>query len=299
MSKVYTVKGKLWELLNSWWILLTFLPLGITSFLAFLYIGFKVKKRRWIIFGFAYLIIMFFLFKSPPMIMDLLLALVWIISIIHVFKIRPVYLIYLDVLISHQKSFEQKITELRQEAERDINIRENRKLQELELLEKSTKDNERSIASIIKETDKNLSIEKNEKSHEPIDKNIKNNKSSIASNIKETEKNLIREREETQSQIENHIDNKFSIWETGLILSRSERNLRNEIRNQIFANPNSLNYINKVFKDTGSIKHSLLKSFKEKILLEIRTYKDFNKYKDVDIEVYIEDETKRILKKFY
>lgn len=292
MSKVYTQRGKLWELSNSWWMLLTFIPLGITSFIAFLYIGYKVKKMRWRIFGFVYLIIMFFLFTFPPMIMDLLLLLLWIISIIHVFKIRHAYLIYLDVFISHEKSFEQKILQLRQEAEKDIIIKENRKLQEL--LEKSTKDNESSLASIIKETDKSLS---NEKLPEPIENNIKENKSSLASNTKETEKNLInREREEIKPP--HDIDNKFTIWDTGLILSKSERNLRNEIRNQIFANPNSLHYINKAFKDTGSIKHSLLKSLKEKILLEIRTHKDFNKYKDIQIEMYIEDETKRILKKF-
>ncbi len=43
------------HLAKSWWILLT-LPLGFLSWAAFLYVGARVKHRRWILYGILYLI---------------------------------------------------------------------------------------------------------------------------------------------------------------------------------------------------------------------------------------------------
>ncbi|KHF31919.1 hypothetical protein CM49_05843 [Paenibacillus sp. P1XP2] len=57
MVKTYTNRGKAWELVNSWWVLLTLVPFGLLSFISFLYIGMRVKNQRWKIYGFIYLAI--------------------------------------------------------------------------------------------------------------------------------------------------------------------------------------------------------------------------------------------------
>ncbi|HNL01140.1 MAG TPA: hypothetical protein PKJ30_08520, partial [Leptospiraceae bacterium] len=51
-----TQRGKGWEWFQSWYMLLS-LPFGFTTFLAFLYTGFRVKKWLWMGFGVAYLLL--------------------------------------------------------------------------------------------------------------------------------------------------------------------------------------------------------------------------------------------------
>lgn len=49
-----TKRGAAWEWLHSWWMLFIFMPFAITSFFAFLFIGIKVRNRKWIMYGIIY-----------------------------------------------------------------------------------------------------------------------------------------------------------------------------------------------------------------------------------------------------
>lgn len=126
MLRTYTDRGKAWETANSWWVLLTLGPFGITSFLSFLYIGFKVRHLRWKIAGMLYLAIFsvsFYLVMSElgRTVEGLGVAIVlsmWIVSIVHAFRVRSAFLIQLDVYKANEKvRTQQKMTQIRQEAE--------------------------------------------------------------------------------------------------------------------------------------------------------------------------------------
>ncbi|WP_180234967.1 helix-hairpin-helix domain-containing protein [Bacillus cereus] len=124
MAKIYTDRGKTWEIANSWWILLTFAPFGIMSFIAFLYTGSKVKNQRWRVYGFVYLAVLMIAFTIAATGIGAAVALtLWIVTIIHAFKIRPAYLVQLDVLKSNnQEMTNQEISKLREEAEAKFKV---------------------------------------------------------------------------------------------------------------------------------------------------------------------------------
>lgn len=270
MSKVYAEKDALWKIFNSWWILLTFIPFGMASFIAFFYVGLKVKKWGWCLFGLLYLILMVTLMeyneKSTSFITGGLILLYWIITIYHVFKIRPVYLDNINGFNTNKEELiKNRNLQLRQEAEsysNDTKIHNSKVL-----LRDSTQEFNFNTLEEIMEIKPNQSA----KVHQPLRKDTSGIRTNIALNS----------------------------WETGLFRSKIKRKLRNEIRKQIVANPNSLNHINKIYKSTGNINHPLLKSFKEKIILEIRTHIEFKKFKDSEIEIYIEEDIKKVLKKFF
>ncbi|HFL3236627.1 TPA: hypothetical protein ACG3KH_004060, partial [Clostridioides difficile] len=119
MVKTYTNRGKAWELVNSWWVLLTLVPFGVVSYIPFLYIGLRVKNQRWRIYGFVYLVIFIAALLTTAAGVGAAIAIsLWVITLIHAFKIRPAYLIQLDVYKANEKVSDQKmILKLRQEAE--------------------------------------------------------------------------------------------------------------------------------------------------------------------------------------
>lgn len=123
MFRAYTNRGKAWETLQSWWILLTLFPFGIASFLSFLYIGLRVKNWRWIIYGLVYLGGAIAVFATSGTvnyvgIWSATVITLWIVSIIHAIKVRSAFLIQLDVYQAGEKSREQqRIDRLRQEAQ--------------------------------------------------------------------------------------------------------------------------------------------------------------------------------------
>jgi len=219
MSKVFTMGTKLWRILNSWWMLLTLVPFGLTSFVAFLFVGYKAKNHWWKIYGCIYLSILLIFFFAPKMDMwfDILLM-SWIISVIHSFKIRSAYLKYLQLLIFNRKKNDPK---------------DSRKIAE--------------------NTDVSKSLYKRNKS------------------IK-------------------------GIFIIELILNKNGKKVRSEIKKQIIDNPNSLDFIKKTFDKTGDLNHSILISFKEKVLLELRMHNNFSKFSDKQIEGFIEEAIKKHLK---
>lgn len=124
MANAYTNRGKKWETAKSWWIVLTFLPFGFTSFIAFLYAGFKVKNQRWRLYGFGYLGVFTVAYASTSTGFGAAVGLIiWIVSIVHAFKIRPAFLVQLDVLKSNKHQMRNKeIAKLREEAEAKFKV---------------------------------------------------------------------------------------------------------------------------------------------------------------------------------
>ena len=103
-----TSKGTMWEIINSWWILLT-LPFGLSSWAAFLYIGLTAKQRKWISWGAVYSIAFTasMVIGSDPSLeyfilvpenswvanlRDFIVIGLWLISMFHAFYIRNEYL---------------------------------------------------------------------------------------------------------------------------------------------------------------------------------------------------------------
>jgi len=222
MSKAFTMGTKFRRILNSWWILLTLFPFGLTSFLAFLYVGYKVKNHRWKIYGCIYLSILLVFFFAPTT--DTWLAILlmsWIISVIHSFKIRITYLKYLQLPISNR-------------------------------IKNDKKDSYKLDADISK-------------------------------------------RDKSQPFYERY-KSIMAIFRLTPMINKHEKKARSEIRKLIIANPNSLNFIKKIFDKTGELNHSILISFKDKVLQELRTYNKFSELSDNEIEGFIHEEIKKYLK---
>jgi hypothetical protein len=103
-----TRKGLAWELLQSWYILLTLVPFGLTAFLAFLYTFLRVKKITHLIASAVYLAGVVGLFvlldkypdlKSRPDWFNAAIAGLlglWIVSVIHAIVIRKEFLLRLE-----------------------------------------------------------------------------------------------------------------------------------------------------------------------------------------------------------
>ena len=102
--------NKKWEVRNSLWIILAFIPI-ITSWIAFLYIGIKTKRYRWIFWGIVYFFIMVLFLgvmisdpKSPVASMPILSSVIligfisYIVGVVYASNIRKEYLIRLEVI---------------------------------------------------------------------------------------------------------------------------------------------------------------------------------------------------------
>lgn len=98
----YLERGPAWARRQSWYILLT-LPLGLTSWLAFLYIGIRAKRGKWTTWGVFYLGSMILMFMQPmttnaqgqqalPEWAGYRLILLWFFSIGHAIYVRREYL---------------------------------------------------------------------------------------------------------------------------------------------------------------------------------------------------------------
>lgn len=79
-------------------------------------------------------------------------------------------------------------------------------------------------------------------------------------------------------------------------ISSGESGIRKAIRQQIMVNHSSFNYIKKYYDETGSIHHSILISFKRKIIDEIQSIDFFSDYTASAIDPIIEEEILLILR---
>lgn len=125
-----TGRGKGWELRNSIWMLWAILTLGLFNYISFYYIYFRVKQRKWLIAALVYslIFIMFIIineiYSEKHWMTDVSFAvylLGWIISIVHVFKIRNEYLLRLEVKIANgQREIQSLREQIRQEHENTV-----------------------------------------------------------------------------------------------------------------------------------------------------------------------------------
>lgn len=95
-----------WRLAQSWYVLLT-LPIFLTSWMAFGYIGFRGRKAKWWFWGAVYLGLLVFFLAQPseiapdgtrtsPTWVGAGLFAAWIVSVIHAFRTRREFLTILD-----------------------------------------------------------------------------------------------------------------------------------------------------------------------------------------------------------
>lgn len=105
MAKKITSKGKMWELLNSIWMLWSIVTFGFLNYISFYYIAYRVKQKKWTIWGIIYSIpfILYILtyetINSDSVLSNIIFGIVmisWIGSIFHVFRIRAEYLLRLE-----------------------------------------------------------------------------------------------------------------------------------------------------------------------------------------------------------
>ncbi len=101
-----TRRGLIWEILNSWWILLSCIGLPFASFI---YIGTKSRTTKWKVAGILYLlvsIISIFVIASYPVgFVTTIAVIVWLLSLligaIQSFLVRREYLIRRDYIITN------------------------------------------------------------------------------------------------------------------------------------------------------------------------------------------------------
>lgn len=98
-------KGRFWRVVQSWWILLTFT--GLLNWMAFWYIAFAVKRKRWYAWSALYFLpyMLFYCYVAVlptdstvwrTGLMFLILLTGWIGSIVHAFNVRKEFLLRLE-----------------------------------------------------------------------------------------------------------------------------------------------------------------------------------------------------------
>lgn len=127
-----TAKGKRWERLHSLWIGWTF-TFGFFNWIAFLYVGFRTKQRKWIVWGILYSVpfILNLMFSETDRYEgafgDLLVTMLLILalaSFVHAFVIRKEYLMRLAAL-QDQKVYDDAALKHRLAAEYGTSLSEN------------------------------------------------------------------------------------------------------------------------------------------------------------------------------
>lgn len=101
-----TSRSKGWEIINSLWIIITFVI--FVNWTVFFYIGARVKNRKWIFAGIMYLAVVVFYFMTHKHINDYaapVFLVSWLASIVHAFIIRPKYLRLLDRKLGYLQGY--------------------------------------------------------------------------------------------------------------------------------------------------------------------------------------------------
>ncbi|MBO1515414.1 ComEA family DNA-binding protein [Metabacillus bambusae] len=125
MAKKITSKGRTWELMNSIWMLWTIATLGFFNYISFFYIAYRVKQRKWTIWGIIYAIpFIVYIISTETVSQESglsdaafgALMISWIGSIFHAIKVRPEYLIRLE---QYKKIDNNHIDQLRQSIQKE------------------------------------------------------------------------------------------------------------------------------------------------------------------------------------
>lgn len=106
-------RGILWKLLNSLWVIWSFIPM--LNWVGFFHIGRRARQKRWILFGWLYLVLCLILpltaiylkEKAPTMydITTTIAAIGWISSIGHSFLCLGKYVKLRDAILDRQDSY--------------------------------------------------------------------------------------------------------------------------------------------------------------------------------------------------
>ena len=113
----FTKRGKLWEWGHSLWLIWSFIP--YLAWVAFFYIGFRVRQKKWAVFGFFYLLplllaIIFLIpeHKDHETLVVFAIVSFWIMAIVHSFMIRKKYVLLLGArktsLINERKTTQER-----------------------------------------------------------------------------------------------------------------------------------------------------------------------------------------------
>lgn len=106
-------KGTYWQIKNSLWILLTFTI--VLNWVAFFIIGYKVKYKKWSMYGALYALpfTLFIIFDEMFFVGETLIGLVlfagWVSSMIHAFRIRKEYLLRLEAIELRKPEDERRL----------------------------------------------------------------------------------------------------------------------------------------------------------------------------------------------
>lgn len=119
-----TNKGKLWEFLNSLWIIFSFVML--LHYVGFFWIGIRTKTKKWVLFGLVYFLLCFILPTYASGLPDGVLKdimftvyiISWIVCIVHSFFCRKEYLLRREAILNARP---QKYTQLRQKIQAEYN----------------------------------------------------------------------------------------------------------------------------------------------------------------------------------
>jgi competence ComEA-like helix-hairpin-helix protein len=147
MSQVKMKKGRLWEIVNLWWILLTFTL--FFNWLAFFYIAYKVRNRKWGVWGLIYAIPFMLLMSFEGKMLDIsvsFMLLGGIFSIFHAFRIRKEFLYRLEVMETVEKVEE---IQLLHKIESEYGVR----------LQKEEVKKSRDIKNVANDNVKNMSLQ--------------------------------------------------------------------------------------------------------------------------------------------
>lgn len=200
-----TVRGKAWESKNSLWIIWSFFA---CAGIGFLITGRKIKEKKWIIIGIAYLVALWGGFWLQGVLGEgsagetvvMVWCVIYIASIVHCFIVKKQYLKKLDLVMNEQEiNLEQeRIRREKEKLEMQKKLDAERLQREKEMIEQQKKaelDKERMLQELEQKRKENerlsQDIENNDKgksSQESIENHSEKNNSEIEdANIVETE----------------------------------------------------------------------------------------------------------------
>ncbi|WP_052342598.1 ComEA family DNA-binding protein [Bacillus sp. EB01] len=127
-------KSAAWKIVHSWWVLLTITIMF--NWAAFFYVGYRVKYKKWSLYGILYAIPFILLFTLGEAydttawqydVITLAMLVGWISSVVHAFKIRKEYLWRLEAIQARMPEEEMR---LRGQIQSEYGVRLNRESQD-------------------------------------------------------------------------------------------------------------------------------------------------------------------------
>jgi len=139
-----------WKILNSLWVLVTLVPLGLVAYVAFFFIGIRANNRKWLITGFVYFVLIMGSFTMVGMydtehfmsgIGVGILLVAWFSCMIHSFAVRQHYL---NIIFKRKVHYEHGLnTQVNKQVVDVSEMKERRTKQKKQVQNKKVKNNEK------------------------------------------------------------------------------------------------------------------------------------------------------------